>query len=141
MLATLKDLKKTRHQTLSFLGGSLLMISSGVYITHDLFNPFFSLLPVTIHYQTGIFLLLKTSWHLGGISGFFAAPFYISTFSKKTIYVSFRENKFLLPFLSMVSRYEHFYKLWMKICRLALKIFQALAFDGNDKSFAISPLV
>ena len=99
MLSTLKDLKKSRRQLLSFLGASLLMISSGIYMSHGLFNPSTLLLPVTENYHNGLVILVIASWHLGGISGFIAAPYYITTFSKKTIYVSIRENnKFLLPF-------------------------------------------
>lgn len=150
MLATLKDLRKTRRQLISFLGASLLMISSGIYMSHGLFNPSTLLrLPVTENYHNGLVILVIASWHLGGISGFIAAPYYLTTFSKKTIYVSIRENnKFLLPFfVDGFKAWVIFYKFKTGCLDLRrksfelFKIFLALVFDGNDKSFAISPLV
>lgn len=76
------------------------MVSSGIYLNHGLFNPSHSLLllSVTKNYHNGLVILVTASWHIGGLVGYIAAPFYISTFSKKTIYVSIRENEFLLPF-------------------------------------------
>lgn len=64
------------------------MICSGIYLGYGIFNPLLETLPVTKSYHVALVLLLITSWHLGCISGFLAAPLYCETFTKKTIYVS-----------------------------------------------------
>jgi hypothetical protein len=89
MLDALKDIGKSRREFVSLLGAFLPVISGGVYMTYGIFNPTYSYPPVhnNISYFI-LFLLLALPWHLGCIAGFIAAPYYCSTFTKKTIYVS-----------------------------------------------------
>jgi hypothetical protein len=91
MLNTLKDIRKCRRMLGSLLGGSLLMISSGMHIAFGIFNPY-----IQNHHFRGLhsvwLFLIIASWFIGAIVGFVAAPVYNQTFTKKTIYV--RMNMF-----------------------------------------------